>query len=163
MDKKGTFHGMGIFASSTPSDNSLQSHEIKRLQNRRLVTEVVFNKGVSIFPFIGPSKLTSFLKLKPFKMLNALDIFLSDLSYELLWHSGCLLSSQSRPRSNWSGFMQQVFRKPNSSDSQSDVFLLPIINMWPTDLTCIYSTLLLIQSQANKLNIDTHCITSDQP
>ena len=35
--------------------------------------------------------------------------------------------------------------------------------MWPTDLTCIYSTLLLIQSQANKLNIDTPCITSDQP
>ena len=105
---------MGIVASSTPSSNSLQSHVIKRLKKRRLVTEVVFNKGVSIVPFIGPSKLTSFPKLKPFNTLNALDIFVPDFNYELLWHSGWLFSSQCRRRPNWSGFMQQAFRKSNS-------------------------------------------------
>ena len=53
----------------------------------------------------------------------------------------------------------------NSGDypSKSDVHLLPIIDLNPSDPTCIYSTLLYIESQTKKLNIVTSCITFDQP
>ena len=52
----------------------------------------------------------------------------------------------------------------NSGDypSKSDVHLLPIIDLNASDPTCIYSTLLYIESQAKKLNIMTPCITFDQ-
>ena len=45
----------------------------------------------------------------------------------------------------------------------SDVTLLPIINLKPSDESCIYSTLLFVCRQAEKLNIETPCITFDQP
>ena len=47
--------------------------------------------------------------------------------------------------------------------SKSDVNLLPIVDLNPSDTTCIYSTLLYVESQANNLNIVTPCITFDQP
>ena len=43
------------------------------------------------------------------------------------------------------------------------MFLLPIIDLQPTDLTCIYSTLILIQRQADQMNIETPLVTFDQP
>ena len=39
----------------------------------------------------------------------------------------------------------------------------PIIDLEPTNETCIYSTLLFIRQQAQSLNITTPCITFDQP
>ena len=87
----------------------------------------------------------------------------TDLSYEILWHSGSVFSSMNNPRPNWSGFMQATFPSNDSQYGKSDIFLFPIIDLPPTDPTCIYSTLLFIVSQAQKLNIDTPCITFDQP
>ena len=76
-----------------------------------------------------------------------------DSFYDVIWHSGWIFSSQSHPRPNWSGFMQQSFYKNEVEFQQSDVLLLPIIDLPPTDLTCIYSTLFFIQDQAKKMNI----------
>ena len=59
--------------------------------------------------------------------------------------------------------MQQSFYKNEAEFQQSDVLFLPIIDLPPTDLTCIYSTLLFIQDQAKKMNISTPCVTFDQP
>ena len=83
--------------------------------------------------------------------------------YDVIWHSGWIFSSQSHPRPNWSGFMQQSVYKNEVEFQQSDVLLLPIIDLPPTDLTCIYSTLLFIQDQAKKMIITTPCMTFDQP
>ena len=44
--------------------------------------------------------------------------------------------------------MQQSVYKNEVEFQQSDVLFLPIINLPPTDLTCIYSTLLFIQEHA---------------
>ena len=56
--------------------------------------------------------------------------------------------------------MQSRFLKTEDHLYQkSGVILLPIIDLQPTNLTCIYSTLLFIQSQADRLNISTPVVT----
>ena len=58
------------------------------------------------------------------------------------------------------GFTQDA----NSGDYPSKSYAhLLIIDLNPSDPTCIYSALLYIESQAKKLNIVTLCITFDQP
>ena len=46
---------------------------------------------------------------------------------------------------------------------QSAVSLLPIMDLNPSDMTCIYSTLMFVESQAEVLGINTPVITFDQP
>ena len=41
--------------------------------------------------------------------------------------------------------------------------MLPLIDMDPFDLTCIYSTLKFIESQASHLGDVTACVKFDQP
>ncbi len=59
--------------------------------------------------------------------------------------------------------MQHAFSSCQGSSTKSEVLLLPIIDLNPSDETCIYSTLIYIQRQAERLNIPTPCITFDQP
>ncbi len=58
--------------------------------------------------------------------------------------------------------MQHIFSGQLSAP-RSKILLLPIIDLNPSDETCVYSTLLYIQGQAERLNIPTPCITFDQP
>ena len=46
---------------------------------------------------------------------------------------------------------------------QSDVNILPVIKLNPPDESCIYSTLLFVAQQAQQHEIETLCITFDQP
>lgn len=59
--------------------------------------------------------------------------------------------------------MQHAFSSCQGSTSKSEVLLLPIIDLSSSDESCIYSTLIYIQTQAARLNIPTPCITFDQP
>ena len=61
--------------------------------------------------------------------------------------------------------MQHIFSDNQNSTPKSDheVLFLPIIDLNPSDETCIYSTLVYVEHQARKLNIPTPCITFDQP
>ena len=45
----------------------------------------------------------------------------------------------------------------------SVVGLLHIVDLSPSDMTCIYSTLLFVEKQAKYLGIEQPCITFDQP
>ena len=83
--------------------------------------------------------------------------------YDVIWHSGWIFNSQRHPRPNWSGLMQQSVYKIVVEFQYSNVLIFPIIDLPPTDLTCICSTLLFIQSQAKKMNILTPCAAFDQP
>ena len=74
-----------------------------------------------------------------------------------------MFSEAAKPRTNWSGFMQHVFSENDCPITKSEVLFLPIIDLSPSDETCIYSTLLYIQIQAEQLSIPTACITFDQP
>ena len=159
LDGKGTFHGMGVIVSVTPINTNLRSQAIKRLKTRSLVSDVVTDKGIHIKSFSG--KMVSFPTFKPYANLK--EIKLMDFSYDMIWHSGWIFSSKGSPRPNWSGFMQQSVCMKEIQYEQSDVFLLPIIDLPATDLNCIYSTLLFIQDQAKKMNISPPCVTFDQP
>ena len=53
-------------------------------------------------------------------------------------------------------------KEETSSVPVSIIKMLPIIDLKPTDPTCIYSTLLFVIDQAAKLGIDTPSITFDQ-
>ena len=59
--------------------------------------------------------------------------------------------------------MQHIFCDDANSTPISEIIFLPIIDLNPTDETCIYSTLIFVSNQAGKLNIPTPCITFDQP
>ena len=46
---------------------------------------------------------------------------------------------------------------------KATINFLPIINLNPSDESCIYSTLLFVEQQAKQLNVPSRCITFDQP
>ena len=50
-----------------------------------------------------------------------------------------------------------------SQQRKDKISLLPIIDLNPSDESCIYSTLLFVCDQAKKLNIKVPSITFDQP
>ena len=63
-------------------------------------------------------------------------------------------------RPAWSGMMQSV--QLENHPGRSSVLFLPMINMNPSDSTCIYSTLKFVCAQAKKYKF-TPIITFDQP
>lgn len=84
------------------------------------------------------------------------------MSSDLLWHLGSISSDVEKARPNWSGSMQHIFNSDDNFVPKSEVLLLPIVDMNPSDDDCIYSTLTYIQTQAQRLNIPTPCVTFDQ-
>jgi len=61
----------------------------------------------------------------------------------------------------WSGYMQNVCEGDHAA--VNTVHMLPIIDLSPSDMSCIYSTLLFVSEQAKFLGLTTPCITFDQP
>jgi len=49
------------------------------------------------------------------------------------------------------------------NNTVSAVSVLPLIDLNLSDINCIFSTLVFIQQQAEKLSITTPCVTFDQP
>ena len=161
IDGKHTFHGMGIVSATTGSfgrDITPREHTIPR-QKLLKASEVVANKGVKIVQYISSSNPGLYTTL--FKPLEEIHIPYTppiSIKYDLIWHSGYYFRNMSNMRPSWSGFMQDV-----NVGAYPSVNLLPIIDLNPSDQTCLYSTLLYIESQAKKLNITTPSITFDQP
>ena len=78
-----------------------------------------------------------------------------------VWTAAGMFSKKENPRPNWSGFML-TFSK-GSHPPNSVISMLPIIDLSPSDPTCIYSTLLFVIEQSRKLNVSTPCLTFDEP
>jgi hypothetical protein len=81
------------------------------------------------------------------------------VTLNLLWSAGGILTDKARL--NWSGFTQTVC--DGEHPPASKIAFLPIVNLQPTDETCVHSTLAFISTQAEFLNITTPCVTFDQP
>ena len=64
------------------------------------------------------------------------------------------------PRPGWSGMMQMVCG--GCYPGQSTIMFLPMTDLEPSDMTCIYSTLVFISEQAKRYSV-TPIITFDQP
>ena len=165
LSGEGTFHGMGIIAISTSKDKIhlvKTSYSISR-QQRLKVSEFLNDEGVSITQYVSPpEKGLASMIYKPILQLQTPHTLPSELCSDLLWHSGWIFS-KAKPRPNWSGFMQHLFSDDQNSTPRSEVLFLPIIDLNPSDETCIYSTLIYVESQTAKLNVPTPCITFDQP
>jgi len=164
LDGKGTFHGMGIIAVSTRTaqqSEGVKARAIRRLK-RRCVRDVVINRGVPILQYNLPERQgLSTLSFDRLCSLMFAHVLPNGVNLDLLWSTGWLFPDAARPKPNWNGFMQHVCTGQHSA--VSDVSMLPVIDLNPTDLTCIYSTLVFVEEQAKRLNIATPCITFDQP
>ena len=153
LNGQGTFHGMGIIAVSTPkggTELTSNSREIK-MQKPMKVSELLKDRGVSIVQYLSPIKKgLSSVTFKPIRKLQVSYTRPSELSCNLLWHAGWVLGDEAIQRPNWSGFMQHIFSDDDHLHSKGKVLFLPIIDLNPSDETCIYSTLLYNQRQADK-------------
>ena len=85
------------------------------------------------------------------------------INLDLIWHIGWTFHGEQNPRSGWSGIMQDAVKTDDPFCRSSDIRMLPIIDLNPNDMSCIYSVLVFMQEQAVQLNIAVTCITFDQP
>ena len=154
---------MGIIASVAPSITT-NGLTVKRSLTRKKMKDITSRKGVPILEYFGKAIPASALRFKPFNVLQAAENLKHDQGsfYDLIWMSTWLLSKKDVQSCNWSGYMQVLYSSKSSYD-RSTVLMLPIIDLQPSDPTCIYSILKFVEDQARRIGIQTPCITFDQP
>ena len=159
LDAKGTLHAMGIVVSSTCEGTSYNNLPTIPRQKLLKVSQVVQNKGISVLSYIPPN-ITGLSKLhfNPLAQLKSHYIPLKEAQLDLLWHAAHFLHNF---RPGWSGYMLDI--STGSHPGKADITMLPIIDLDPTDMLCIYSTLMFVVDQAEHLEVTTPCITLDQP
>ena len=121
------------FVARIERKRNVTAEDIKcaaRIQIRQLPGPC-FGLSHKVFPFLEPSQAVQ-----------------GD-EPQLLWSLYSLLAEKDRP--SWSGFMQVVHVGQHSE--VASFHYLPIIDMDPTDLNCIYSTLWLIEEQSSTFNV----------
>ena len=165
----GTFHGMGIIAATVNNRaNVIKEIKLKR-PDKLLKTDELLLKAtdVPITAYDSPLKQNYPLNkiddilFKPRKELLNPYVLPHSLNADFLWNAAGLFSTKDNPRPNWSGYMQQAIHSEHPKNAS--ITLLPIIDLNPTNYTCIYSTLLFVIDQCKRLNIPTPSITFDQP
>jgi hypothetical protein len=162
LDGSGSLHAMGIICATVLPSGSFgfSTRKIPRLTKRLLVSNVCKQQIVPISAFTEkPGSHVANVKFIPVEELKMSAPSRLVLSLNTIWTAGWLLADGMQP--GWSGFMQSVSRGKHPPASCID--FLPIVNLPPTDVNCVYSTLLFIESQSQNLNIATPCVTFDQP
>ena len=149
LDGLNTFHGMGMIAAVTP-----EVKQRKIVPKIKVSAEDIAATGrVKIhFYNMRPTMSRIIYKSLPCEHTN------SDMTeLDIIHHCSLLFKS---PRPSWSGVMQAVDH--GVYPGKSSTLFLPMIDMDPSDMSCIYSTLKFICAQAHKLQV-TPVITFDQP
>ena len=82
-----------------------------------------------------------------------------DTTLDLLWHTFFFTADNLRP--SWSGYMANVCS--GDYPRKSTVTFLPIIDLDPSDMSCVYSTLLFVIDQSKQLRMEVPVLTFDQP
>ena len=165
VDSKGIFHGMGIIACSI-LNNDPPDKRAKRIQTVVKKEAIERKDSIKLQWYQGKDvRSLSKVILTPLKDIKEKTVvFKTVLNVDLLWHTSGIFHKAERQRSrpNWNGFMEQLtYEKINSP--KSTITMLPLIDLNPSDESCIYSTLIHIINQAKYLNIETPCVTFDQP
>ena len=161
IDGHGTFHGVGPIGSTTGGQSISTEIKLKRptsvLSTNELLSKL---KGIPIIPYeCSNSKGLSKILFKPRAELMLPYTLPSSITTDSIWKAaGLKLHTTQRP--NWSGYMKKI---TVSKHQKHQITFLPIIDLNPTDMTCIYSTLLFIITQSNRLGMETASITFDQP
>ena len=78
---------------------------------------------------------------------------LSELNTDMLWHGASIFKRSERIglRPNWNGYMHQI-ASYQSKPQASTITVLTIIDLNPSDMSCIYSVLLFVKDELQKLN-----------
>ena len=100
---------------------------------------------MAITPYNGVAKSgLKDIKMQPAYTLQQLLTHRAISNLNILWHIGWFLQSQNSPRPNWSGFMQRCCHGDHSA--VASLQLLPMIDLKPSDESCVYNTLLYVHS-----------------
>ena len=153
IDGHNTFHGMGIIATVTPKLERKTVIPRVTATNEDLIAvgkiEIQYYKQVDI----NMEKLV-FAKLKRLTSSSASNQY-EELNFVVK------VARPLRPLApGWSGMMQMV--QTGEFPGQSSVLFMPMIDMNPSDMSCIYSTLKFVAKQCDKLQV-TPVVTFDQP
>lgn len=150
IDGYNTFHGMGIIATITPGTSVTRI--VPRIKSSSKDLETV-----------GKINVTFFAQNKPLMADFCFHCLDDSFSADDSTLNSDFLLKVTRPLlfslPSWSGFMQTVQR--GSYPGKSSIVFLPMIDMNPSDLTCIYSILKCVSQQAEKLNVSP-VLTFDQ-
>lgn len=150
LDGKNTFHGMAIISIHDPIQET--PSKIPRIKASLKDLEDVGK--VDIIPYFKQITPTTSLV---YQKLNKNDFRDSYRELDLLWKTSW---SEDTTRPLWSGMMQLV--QHGLYPKKAKVNFLPIIDMNPNDLTCIFSTLNFICKDAERYDA-IPSVTFDQP
>lgn len=95
------------------------------------------------------------IKYKDLALLRAED---PTANLDILWKTSLLFGN---PRPSWNGMMQLVHH--GRHQGKSSVMFLPMIDMNPSDVTCVSSTLHFVSEHAKQHSIANPIVTFDQP
>jgi len=150
IDGLHTFHGMGVIAAVTPAKRATA------LVPRISVTaaDIAAVGRVNIKTFSSACGIET-LKYDPLNYEPHTDFHIE--AVDALWDMSLHLRS-TRP--SWAGTMQSAYDGPHPGPAS--VLFLPMIDMNPGNLSCIYSTLSYICDHACRYGV-TPMVTFDQP
>lgn len=152
LDGMGTFHGMGIIAAVTPAtplrkivhrDNTITANHVKDAARIQIK---LWSSSVS------PTRMV-YTALPDFSTVTTHHNDLLDMVHSLSW-------PLRSPRPGWSGTMQSI--NSGNHPGKAQVTFLPMIDLNPADMSCIYTTLHFISDLADHHHI-TPILTFDQP
>ncbi|GFS26848.1 hypothetical protein ElyMa_007067800 [Elysia marginata] len=150
LDGLNTFHGMGIITAVTPGTR--RKKPIPRLSTTSADLTPLKSINVHFFPSTCQDfSFFKYLELEDFSTEDPLS------THDLVWKLSWPLRS---PRPAWQGFMQTVCTGEHSG--KSSIFFLPMIDLNPSDMSCVYSTLLFVAKEAKRHN-KKPVLTFDQP
>ena len=147
LDGNDTFHGMGMIAAITPGTKT---------SNPILRTEVKFSDIAKVgrVPIQYHREERSAVVYQKLHDMKAQD---PTADLDTLWKTSIMFGL---PRPAWSGMMQLVHH--GNHPGRSSVMFLPMIDMNPSDVICVYSTLKFVREHAHRHDV-TPIITFDQP
>ena len=151
LDGFNTFHGMGIIATTTPGIKITKP--VPRAAASLKQVRAIGRIGVHFYK----SEWNGLSSLK-YEDLHVQPIAGDPTSsLDTLWKISWPLKS---PRPCWTGLMQTI--QQGEHPGESSVTFLPMIDMNPSDSSCVFSTLKFICNQSRKYKV-TPIITFDQP
>jgi len=156
VDGRGSLHGMGIIAATTciTEDVKLPAKQVTRLSSRVNVSSLLEGRRMTVTPYNAVARTG--LKSVCFQPLIELQkpLVLPALSnLTLLWHSSNAFKPDDEMHPSWSGFMQHCCNGENACVKSAEIQFLPIIDLSPSDESCVYTTLLFVHKHAGELGI----------
>ena len=151
LDGNGTFHSMGMIAAITPG--SKKSNPVLRVKVTAKDIAAIGRVPIQ-FHKEGLEMTGTAVMYEKLHGMKATD---PTAHLDILWKTSIMFGS---PRPAYSGMMQLVHR--GNHPGKSPVMFLPMIDMNPSDVTCVYSTLRYIRDHAHCHDVSP-IITFDQP